>query len=70
MPRMLNFFLKKIDTLKLEKKKLLVKLFDANELINAIKIENMTLIKNGLETKLNVAREQLEGLLVLSLITC
>ena len=62
--------LKKIDTPELEKKNLLIKLFDTNELINAVKIENMTLIKKGLETKLNVAREQLVGLLVLSLITC
>ena len=32
--------LKKIDTLEHEKKIFLVKLFDANELINAVKIEN------------------------------
>ena len=51
--------LKKYDTLKLEKKNLLVKLFDANELINVVKIGNMNLIKKGLETKLNVTREQL-----------
>ena len=31
--------LKKIDTLELEKKNLLIKLFDANELINVVKIE-------------------------------
>ena len=40
-----NLSLKKIDILVLEKKNLLVKLFDANELINAIKIENMTSIE-------------------------
>ena len=34
---------KNIDTLELEKKNLLVKLFDDNELINTIKVENMTL---------------------------
>ena len=56
-----NLALKKIDTLELEKKNLLVKLFDANELINVIKIKNMTSIEKvkGLEMELNVAREQL-----------
>ena len=39
--------LKKIETLEHEKKNLLVKLFDANELINALKIENMSLIENN-----------------------
>ena len=33
--------LKKIASLELEKKKLLVKLFDANELLNNVKTENM-----------------------------
>ena len=37
--------LKKINTLEQEKKNLLVKLFDANELINSVKIENMSLIE-------------------------
>ena len=37
--------LKKIDTLEHEKKNLLVKLFDANELITTVKIENMSLIE-------------------------
>ena len=37
--------LKKIDTLQHEKKNLLIKLYDANELITAIKIENMSLIE-------------------------
>ena len=36
--------LKKINTLEQEKKNLLVKLFDANELITSVKIENMSLI--------------------------
>ena len=33
--------LKKIDSLELDKKNLLVKLFDANELLNNVKTENM-----------------------------
>ena len=37
--------LKKINTLKQEKKNLLLKLFDANELLNSVKIENMSLIE-------------------------
>ena len=52
--------LKKIATLELEKKNLLLNLFDANELVNTVKIENMMLfdkIKN-LELELFVAREQ------------
>ena len=52
--------LKKIASLELEKKNLLVKLFDANELLNNVKTENMLLldkIKNS-EFKLSVAREQ------------
>ena len=51
--------LKKIASLELEKKILLVKLFDANDLLNNVKTENMLLldkIKN-LELKLSVARE-------------
>ena len=53
---------KKKDTLEHEKKSILVKPFDANELINAIKIETMSLIEKlkSLETKLHVAREQLD----------
>ena len=39
--------LKKIDTLEHEKKNLLVKLYDANELIIAVKIENMSLIEKN-----------------------
>ena len=52
--------LKKIASLELEKKILLVKLFDANELLNNVKTENMLLldkIKN-LELELSTAREQ------------
>ena len=52
--------LKKIASLKLDKKNLLVKLFDANEFLNNVKIENMLLrdkVKN-LELELFVAREQ------------
>ena len=54
--------LKKINTLEQEKKNLLVKLFDANELITSIKIENMSLIRKvkSLEFELSVAREQLD----------
>ena len=52
--------LKKISSLELDKKNLLLKLFDANELINKVETENMLLldkIKN-LELELSVAREQ------------
>ena len=52
--------LKKIASLELDKKNLLLKLFDANELIDKVKTENMLLldkIKN-LELELLVAREQ------------
>ena len=38
-------WLKKINTLEQEKKNLLLKLFDANELLNSVKIENMTLLE-------------------------
>ena len=53
--------LKKIASLKLDKKNLLLKLFDVNKLINKVQIENMLLldkIKN-LELELFVAREQI-----------
>ena len=52
--------LKKIASLELDKKNLLLKLFDANELIDKVKTENMLLldkIKN-LELDLSVTREQ------------
>ena len=51
--------LKKIASLELEKKNLLVKLFNANDLLNNVKTENMFLldkIKN-LELELSVARK-------------
>ena len=52
--------LKKIASLKLDKKILLLKLFDANELLNNVKIENMLLLDKvkNLELELSVAREQ------------
>ena len=52
--------LKKIASLELEKKNLLVKLFDANELLNNVKTENMLLLDKvkNLELELSVAREQ------------
>ena len=51
--------LKKIASLKLEKNNLLVKLFDANELLNNVKIENMLLLDKvkNFELELSVARE-------------
>ena len=52
--------LKKIASLELEQNNLLMKLFDANELLNNVKIENMLLLDKvkNLELKLSVAREQ------------
>ena len=52
--------LKKIASLELEKKNLLVKLFDTNELLNNVKTENMLLLDKvkNLEFKLSVAKEQ------------
>ena len=54
--------LKKINTLEQEKKNLLLKLFDANELLNSVKIENMTLLEKvkSLKLELSVAREQID----------
>ena len=51
--------LKKIASLKLDKKNLLVKLFDANELLNNVKTENMLLLDKvkNLEHELSIARE-------------
>ena len=51
--------LKKIASLELEKNNLLVKLFDANELLNNVKIENMLLLDKvkNFELELSVARE-------------
>ena len=52
--------LKKIASLELDKKNLLVKLFDANELLNNVKTENMLLLDKvkNLELELSIAREQ------------
>ena len=52
--------LKKIASLELDKKNLLVKLFNANELLNNMKTENMLLLDKvkNLELELSVAREQ------------
>ena len=50
--------LKKIESLELDKKNLLVKLFDADELLNSVKTENMLLLDKVklLELDLSVAR--------------
>ena len=52
--------LNKIASLEFDKKNLLVKLFDANELLNNVKTENMLLLDKvkNLELELSVAREQ------------
>ena len=52
--------LKKIASLEFENKNLLVKLFDANDLLNNVKTENMLLLDKvkNLELELPVAREQ------------
>ena len=54
--------LKKINTLEQKKKNFLLKLFDANELLNSVKIENMTLLEKtkSLELELAVTREQID----------
>ena len=57
--------LKKIESLELEKKNLLVKLFDANELINNMRTENMLFLDKvkNLELELFIAREQINQVL-------
>ena len=52
--------LKKIASLELDKKNFLLKLINANELINKVKTENMLLLDKvkNLELELSVAREQ------------
>ena len=52
--------LKKIASLELDKKNLLVKLFNTNELLNNVKTENMVLLDKvkNLELELSIAREQ------------
>ena len=64
--------LQKIASLELDKKNLLLKLFDANELLDKVKTENMLLLDKvkNLELELSVAREQTIGLLVPNLNTC
>ena len=54
--------LKKIASLEFDKKNLLVKLFDTNELLNNVKTENMLLLDKvkNLELELFVAREQID----------
>ena len=51
--------LQKIASLELDKKNLLMKLFDANELLDKVKTENMLLFDKtkNLELELFVARE-------------
>ena len=46
--------LKKIKSLELEKKILLLKLFDANDLLNNVKTENMLLLDKVKSLKLNL----------------
>ena len=50
--------LKKIESLELDKKNLFVKLFDANELLNNVKTENMLSLDKikSLELDLSIAR--------------
>ena len=52
--------LQKIASLELDKKNLLSKFFDANELLDKVKIENMLLLDKvkNLELELSVSREQ------------
>ena len=52
--------LQKFDSLELDKKDLLLKLFDANELLDKVKTENMLFLDKvkNLELELSVAREQ------------
>ena len=59
--------LKKIESLELDKKNLLVKLFDANELLNNVKTENMLLLDKVKSLKLDYL---FLDLLVLNLINC
>ena len=62
-----EFSLKKIESLKLDKKNLLVKMFDVNELLNNVKTKNMLLLD-----KVNLWNliYLLLDLLVLNLINC
>ena len=66
--------LKKFESLELDKKNLLVKLFDTNELLNNVKTKNILLLGKvkSLELDLSVASliYLLLDLLVLNLINC
>ena len=55
-----DLWLKKIAILEQEKKNLLLNLFDANELVNKVKADNIKLVEKvrNLELELSVAREQ------------
>ena len=56
--------LKKIESLELDKKNLLVKLFDANELLNNVKTENILLLDKvkSLKFDLSVTRSTISKL--------
>ena len=60
--RSVELGLKKINTLEQEKKNLLLNLFDANELLNSVMTENMTLLEKvkSIELELSIAREQID----------
>ena len=64
--------LQKIDSLELNKKNLLLKLFNANELLEKVRIENMLLLHKvkNLELELSVIREQTNRTIVPNLNTC
>ena len=70
--RNVDLSLKKIASLKLDKKNLLLKLFDANELIDKVKTEIMLLLDKvkNLELELSILENKQIGLLVLNLNTC
>ena len=64
--------LQKIASLELDKKNLLLKLFNANELLDKVKTENMLLLDKvkNLELELSVIREQTNRTIVPNLNTC
>ena len=64
--------LKKIASLELDKKILLLKLFNANKLIDKVKTENMLLLDKvkNLELEFMLLENKQIGLLILNLITC
>ena len=66
-----DLVLKKISSLELDKKNLLVKLFDANESLNNVKTENMLLLDKvkNLELELSVTKNKLIDLQAPNLIT-